>query len=331
MQGASIAGSSLGNKVETAELLDGAVTDKKLNSQMQAEHELEIIELQANASITPVDHDTLISEAFSDTTGYNDYVDTGNTDATFDTNKYKRGVPSSPEAHGVALTDGSTAQTTSRRGIKIYIDVTMNVGTVTKKSTCTADTCYIVEDPTGTPVEIANAAFSGNDATFSSIELTSGKTYGIGCKNSDDSSASHPYSTDGQTEEDTGNIKWQTGWRDGSTDNRFYSIESVSAESTTSDNIVQIDIPTISGTVLATQLVVNDTGSREDGDSITYDLVGADASEDADLAIDTKNSLTNVGGDQVSGGVIKINLIAKDTNPTAGIPAIYSFSLKVWK
>ncbi|MBU0959709.1 MAG: hypothetical protein KKB31_07220, partial [Nanoarchaeota archaeon] len=53
-----------------------------------AEHEIEIIELQANASLTPFDHDTLISDTFSDTTGYNNLVNIGNTTAIFDTNKY---------------------------------------------------------------------------------------------------------------------------------------------------------------------------------------------------------------------------------------------------
>lgn len=54
-----------------------------------AEQQIEIIELQANATVTPFDHDTLISDTFSDTTGYKNTVQTGTTTATFDVSKYK--------------------------------------------------------------------------------------------------------------------------------------------------------------------------------------------------------------------------------------------------
>lgn len=56
------------------------------------EHELEIIELQADAGITPLDHDTLISETFTDADGLNNTINTGLTTATFSTNKYTRTV-----------------------------------------------------------------------------------------------------------------------------------------------------------------------------------------------------------------------------------------------
>jgi hypothetical protein len=52
--------------------------------------ELNIIELQANAEVTPIDHDTLLSDTFSDADGYKDSVNTENTTANFNTNKYAR-------------------------------------------------------------------------------------------------------------------------------------------------------------------------------------------------------------------------------------------------
>jgi hypothetical protein len=55
-----------------------------------AQQQLDIIELQANASITPFDHDTLISDTFSDADGYKDSVDILTTDASYENSSYKR-------------------------------------------------------------------------------------------------------------------------------------------------------------------------------------------------------------------------------------------------
>lgn len=58
-----------------------------------AMQQIDIIELQANASVAPFDHDTLLSDTFSDADGYKDSVNTTNTTATFNTNLYKRTNP----------------------------------------------------------------------------------------------------------------------------------------------------------------------------------------------------------------------------------------------
>lgn len=52
--------------------------------------ELAIIELQANTEVTPIDHDTLLSDTFSDADGYKDSVDTENTTADFNVSLYQR-------------------------------------------------------------------------------------------------------------------------------------------------------------------------------------------------------------------------------------------------
>lgn len=83
---------------QTAETDDEYITkddDGKLTAGNQliqdfGEHEIEIIELQANASVTPIDHESTMSDTFSDADGYNDSVNTTNTTATFSTNKYAK-------------------------------------------------------------------------------------------------------------------------------------------------------------------------------------------------------------------------------------------------
>jgi len=99
-----------------------------------AQQQIDIIELQANASVTPFDHDTLISDTFSDADGYKDSVNTDNTDATFNTNKYER---NNLEALGLNLisfyefeeTSGTTASDSVGSN-----DLT-NIGTATVNQT----------------------------------------------------------------------------------------------------------------------------------------------------------------------------------------------------
>jgi hypothetical protein len=53
--------------------ISGPITDPSLVREV-AEHEIEILELQANASIAPFDHDTMISDTYSDADGYENTV-----------------------------------------------------------------------------------------------------------------------------------------------------------------------------------------------------------------------------------------------------------------
>lgn len=61
-----------------------------LNMQ-QLQQAIAILALQANASLTPADYDTMFLDKFTDNTGYDNTVDTGNTTASFLTNVYNNG------------------------------------------------------------------------------------------------------------------------------------------------------------------------------------------------------------------------------------------------
>ena len=88
--------------------------------------------------------------------------------------------------------------------------------------------------------------------------------------------------------------------------------------------IITIDLPTITGGVLNTQLIVN--GTIETGASIKYKLYD-DTENTEELDLNTKNqySLTN------NPEKMEIILNPKETEPTIGNPSIKSYCLKIWK
>ena len=95
------------------------------------------------------------------------------------------------------------------------------------------------------------------------------------------------------------------------------------AEST---KIIECTLPSITGTVTDTQLIVR-APDRETGDSITYDVANA-TQTDAGKALDTKHVLVNLTTNPTK---IKINLVPKSTTPTDGFPSTKTYALKLWK
>ena len=87
---------------------------------------------------------------------------------------------------------------------------------------------------------------------------------------------------------------------------------------------IEIDLTTISGTVTATELVVN--GSLETGSTITYKL-NNDTTDDTEETINTKNNY-NLTGVPTK---LKILLNPKATSPTDGSPNVTTYCLKLWK
>lgn len=108
-----------------------------------------------------------------DTTG-----GTGNTDATFDTNKYKAvfiGLPSTPHSITNPGSTGSQVGVSFAYGEKFTCNQASYVISITKNGTCTATRARIIHSGGTT---LGTATFSGDVATFSSpVLLTSGETY----------------------------------------------------------------------------------------------------------------------------------------------------------
>ena len=293
---------------------------------------IEIVELQANAGVTPLDHDNLISETFSDADGFNDLVNTGNTNATFDTNKYKRVAVTTETL--AALTTTDTPFTTKQMGIKLYADSSFSIYSVTKGSLNTTTKCYIKETD-GTI--IGTATFSGDIATFASpIALTSGEYYYIVTDSEGGSYQAHyAGGVSFPLNKTYGDVTESGYYLGGSWTNEGIGVlRSISAYSVaaggSSNKVIEIDLPTIDGDVVASELILN-CPDRESGDDIKYNLIDTDTSEDEDLEIETKNYLANCDGQKITGGKLQIILYAATTTPTDAVPSVKSLCLKLWK
>lgn len=142
---------------------------------------LNILVNSAAAASTLQAWDNMFVDIFTDADGTDNTINTGSSTATFDTDKYTNVVGSQADSHGEV--EGATGAATFDRGLRIttHAGVTYSAGfTVTKHSSCTATHCTLWSDPTGTPANEEDVAFSGDVATFSST-LAASTTYGISC------------------------------------------------------------------------------------------------------------------------------------------------------
>ncbi len=268
---------------------------------------IEIIELQANATIDPFDHDTLISETFSVAGGYNNYVNVGNTTAHFSTNKYQKNL-SLDNPKDTDATEYSTGST-SWVLMKTF-DLSGNPYKIYKVG------CQAKSDSTP-PGYFKFVVTYADDSTETLEQQIHTNSYNVYLWQYD-------YPSDL-----TQNVKKVEVYLKRGQGTQY--IKDLSLwEYDTNPQIVEINLPTITGTITYTQLVAN-TPDRESGDDVKYDLYDTVGNHDDDLDINTKNPLTNCDGTKISGGKIKIKLIPKPTNPTEGYPSIKSFCLKLWK
>lgn len=331
---------------------EGELTGGNQLIQEISDNDIEIIELQANASLTPIDHDSTITDTFSDSTGYLNSVNTGNTTATFDTNKYKNNTETTNSFGGTG--QGRTWGNGASQNYKSSSFIPNRTSVITSISNCelkkdgnpniTLTFGIYSDDGSGKPDTLLETATetidSSTDLTTSytaktfnfstGVSVTSGTKYhfvGWITSGSGDSLNNIVVNTGTNIGEDIYISSDGTTWDIQSSDEGMQMIVTFDSTET---QIVEIDLSAISGTITHTQLICN-TPNREEGDNVTYDLIGADSSKDTSLSLDTKHELINVGGLQVSEGKIKINLVPKVTNPTVGVPSVKTYCLKVWK
>ena len=299
----------------------------EFDSDTSVQHEIEIIELQANATLTPIDHDSIISDTYSDTTGYNNTVNAGSTTATFDTNKYKA-APSSTNAHGETLIAIGAAALS--RGCKITANKDCVVYEITKHASCTATTVSIFDDSSNF---LGKGTFSGSNASLS-VALTSGSSYYVmfHSNNSsytpygDTSVAGYPYTG---TNLDLIDNYFGTVSNDVLTGitlqaNRMYNLVNIKSIDTSAKDIV-ITLPTISGTVEKVQLIGN-FPDDETGTIKEFSITDGSGS-DTGISFDTLHTLTNLTSNPTS---ITISLTPSST-PTLGYPSMRTYCLKLFK
>lgn len=309
-----------------------------------AKNQIEIIELQANASVTPFDHDSLLSDTFSDADGYNDTVDTGNTTAGFSTDKYT--TTTEAKIFSEEIDDRENPNYTSGgQATWFALDFTPASNVTVKKvslkfgtkegSGCDVTAHIYSDDGADSPnvslkeIETIgkasiNASAWNDFEDVDGVALTQGTKYWLVFIPSDGGGVNrfnlrqrngagigHDYSVDGGS-------NW--GSEANTTNFRVYS-------NATGDVLVQCDLATITGSVTDVELVCN-CPDRETGDDVTFDVVDGSANTDTGIALNTKFTLVNLTGNPE---IIKINLEPKATTPTGGYPSVKTYALKVWK
>ena len=285
-----------------------------------AKQEAELIKIiSGQSSPINISLSGMLRDYFSDNNGFLNTVNLGNTTASYDgaNKKYTRDSLDT-EVHSIVL--NGTDSTSGYTGFKITANMNCKLIAINKKSADQSPTGYLLNSSLGI---IASVSFSGTKATFATPQnLTSGTTYYVVGGGSSRNCAAY---TSGSLPQNTGAITWVTGYLGGFGEATSYSetVESLDLE-LEDTRIVEINIPSFSGTVIKT-LLFSENLDRETGDDIKYKLIGADVSSDDNLTLNQFNNLVNVGGGQVSGGKIQIKLIPKATNPTLHKPAVRSF------
>jgi hypothetical protein len=284
-----------------------------------AEHECEIMTLQANATITPFTHDTLIADTFSDADGYKNSVTVATTTALYDTTAKKYKVP---------MTLGATEISTS--GLNgVDRNNTTQLGTAKAKGFFSQIVTYATVGGSST----GNVYIYKNGAQIATKGYTSGGTSTINLVASDYTDFFNVGDTigiklgsgsgsDGANAGYAGFTGTKFDLNAGATFRHSYTFTEISS---TTGTKIDITLPTITGTVIATELIVN-CPDTETGASITYKLKNA-TQNDTNLANNTKNSVVNLT--TVPTG-IEIFLNPK-TNGTIYIPSVKTYCLKLWK
>ena len=318
-----------------------------------AENQIEIIEIQADNSYTPIDHDSLISETFSDADGYNGYVNTGNTTAEFDAGTKLYKVSPGIEEEYTTLTDDAIIlgasggslfhcsqcfELTKARDINkisIYAGTkTGSAGNVTLEiRTDDTDKPSITVLATKTVTMASITINSWNEFEFPApVSLSATTKYWIVAYSDQIAGVSPNFSWKGLVAGDYAkghsavSADAGTNWNGYLTRDFSFKVHF----SITGGVFIENDLPTITGEITHVQLVAN-CPNREANDGVTFDLIDTDSAEDMGIALNTKHALVNPDGTKITGGKIKINLIPKAISPTEGYPSCKSYAFKLWK
>ena len=283
-------------------------------------NQIDIIEIQAAENVSPSDHDSLMSDTFDDEEGYKDTVNTDETNAIFDDGEYVSNLFVSDVTVNTPDDDCTGARFTG--GVKIKALKNTYLKSVTKESGCTATKLYLKNTSYDL---IATADFVGDVATFATPQaIIKDTSYIINADNDD-----NPYTLvrkiSGTFPDIQENIEFTTGdYAESNNASSFNFISVVTGELT--KNIVVIDLPEITGTVVAVQLVLN-TPCREDGDLVDYDILDVAENEDVGILEEVYTDVVNLTSNPVK---LKINLTPAEGGEE-DYPSVKSYCFKVWK
>ena len=270
-----------GKYIET--LASGVTTLGKRYFSEQAEQEIEIIEIQANDSLSALDKGSMVSDTFSDADGYLNSVDTGNTTLTYTASTYK-GV-GTPSAHGEPI--DSNGSSSAKLGVYFTPTSDIIISGFIKKNLSTCDTTYI-HSGNGTTL-LAQKSHSTSSTTVyfdNPISLTGGVQYTLTGDLASGGSYTRYYGA-GAVNRTNNGIVWDDGCSGfGHVGSGYYTYEQLLI----GDNgFVEVDLPTITGTILQTMVIINGSATNA-----VYELEDASANKQSGLALAIKNNIATL-------------------------------------
>lgn len=270
------------------------------------EQDINILINSASASSTLNDYDDMFLDIFSDSNGFSNTINTGNTTSTFVTDEYLNGGYVN-EAHGVTF--ANNGDWVNEAGFSFRSNKAQVLKSVTKNTNCTATKCTL-KDNAGT--DIVEVDFVGNVATFTTSNTLNATTnYRLECHKAGASytyqyaNATFPYNKT--------NINYLNDSRDGvAYDTKILNIESIETGSVPADSLVQTSAQTITADPLGHQLYCNHTLAGTG--AITYDIsFDGGTTFVTDQALNTKNESVHTG----TSLILKLNLNGTGDGNTA--------------
>lgn len=276
---------------------------------LSIENALSILEIQAADTITPDTSAQIASEVFSDADGYNGTIDTGNTTASFSSDKYTN-KPLSAESTTFATTGSESG--TGKSGLKLTTSSACSIVSITKFSSSNATKAYILNSSKGV---LATADFSGDVATFATpYDLNASTTYYFAVDKAGASYDSRP---------DESGVSYpvaQTYWSytaglrvTGAEPTNMGYLSSIAVLGSATDSIIQTNALTLPSTpakfiIFAFRDTLVGTGTI-DAD-ISFDN---GANYQTGISLNTETTITNAGAQMI----LKLNLNAGASTGTA--------------
>jgi len=263
------------------------------------ENSLSILEIQAADTLTAGISANINNDVFSDSGGYLNRIDTGNTTAIFSTDKYSNYLT---ESHGQALSNDTGAS--GYQGFKIHTTAATSLVKITKSTYSNATTGYLLNSAKEI---IDSQSFVGDVAIFSQA-LTDNTDYYVavnGANFTKNTSITFPISGT--------KINWTGGLTDGSdSGTQGRSIVSINVDAPT-DKIIQTNEQTLASTPTYFQIFAYKDSTTGTG-TITADIsFDSGANYQTGIALDTITQITDTG----TGMILKLNLNAGASNGTA--------------
>lgn len=297
---------------------------KNLNIK-NAQTAMNIIKLQANGSVPDLDYTGLFVDTMSDSDGYNNSVNTGNTTANYDSTnkKYKRipaitGSQENMTATGTAV--NSTTLTTNfiaeANGIITEVQVGLNTSSKTSTATIKNSSGSTIATKTIVGTEYPTQ-FLFTPSDYSEI-IQNGAQFSVTITSTQNAIKTLASQNIDLVKFKTNGVQTYMTYLSGNNYIGFTEIDNPIQK-------IRINFPTITGTITHIMLVTNKPDS-EIGTSITCDI------SDGTNTISGIAEYTKVATSALSVNptYMDIYLNPKITNPTMGYPSLQDYAIVIW-